>query len=67
MAVPLKHLSNFWRSLQMALINCKIHHELDWTKDCIMSVTADTAFKITKTQSYTHQFSAGTRHPGDVP
>ena len=51
----------------MPLINCKIHHELDWTKDCVMSVTADTAFKITKTQSYTHQFSAGTRRPGDVP
>ena len=22
-AVPLKHLSNFWRSLEMPLINCK--------------------------------------------
>ena len=66
-AVPLKHLSNFWRSLQMLLINCEIHHELDWTKDCVMSVIVDTAFKITKTQSYTHQFSAGMRRPKDVP
>ena len=23
-AVPLKHLSNFWRSLKMSLINCKV-------------------------------------------
>ena len=23
-AIPLKHLSNFWRSLQIPLINCKI-------------------------------------------
>ena len=23
-AVPLKYLSNFWRSLEMPLINCKI-------------------------------------------
>ena len=23
--VPLKYLSNFWRSLEMPLINCKIH------------------------------------------
>ena len=23
-AVPLKHLSNFWRSLEMPLFNCKI-------------------------------------------
>ena len=27
--VPLKYLSNFWRSLEMTLINCKIHLELD--------------------------------------
>ena len=33
-AVPLKYLSNFWRSLEMPLINCKIHLELNWSKDC---------------------------------
>ena len=27
-AVPLKYLSNFWRSLEMALINCKAEHSL---------------------------------------
>ena len=36
-AVPLKYLSNFWKSLEMLLINCKIHLELNWTKDCVMS------------------------------
>ena len=25
--VPLKYLSNFWRSSEMSLINCKIHLE----------------------------------------
>ena len=49
-AVPLKYLSNFWRSLEMPLINCKIHLELNWTKDCVMSTIADTAFKITNTK-----------------
>ena len=29
-AVPLKYLSNFWRSLETLLINCKIHLELNW-------------------------------------
>ena len=48
-AVPLKYLSNFWRSLEMPLINCKIHLELNWTKDCVMSAIADTIFKITNT------------------
>ena len=28
--VPLKYLSNFWRSLEMPLINRKIHLELNW-------------------------------------
>ena len=27
--VPLKYLSNFWRSLEMSLINCKVFHELN--------------------------------------
>ena len=27
-AVPLKYLRNFWRSLEAPLINCKIHLEL---------------------------------------
>ena len=48
-AVPLKYLSNFWRSLEIPLINCKIHLELNWTKDCVMSAIADTIFKITNT------------------
>ena len=51
-AVPLKHLRNFWRSLEMPLINCKIHLELNWSKDCVMSTIADTIFKITNSKLY---------------
>ena len=51
-AVPIKYLSNFWRSLEMPLINCKIHLELNWSKDCVMSDIADTTFKITNTKFY---------------
>ena len=51
-AVLLKYLSNFWRSLEMPLINCKIHLELNWSKDCVMSTIADTTFKITNTKLY---------------
>ena len=51
-AVPLKYLSNFWRSLEMPLINCKIHLELNWSKECVMSAIADTTFKITNTRLY---------------
>ena len=36
MVVPLKYLSNFWRLLEMPLINCKIYLELNWIEDCIL-------------------------------
>ena len=51
-AVPLIYLSNFWRSLEMPLINCKIHLELNWSKDCVMLTIADTTFNITNTRLY---------------
>ena len=45
--VPLKYLSNFWRSAEMPLINCKIDLELNWIEDCILSSDGDSAkFKI---------------------
>ena len=46
-AVPLKYLSNFLRSLVMALINFKIHLKLNWSKDCVMPTIDETLFKIT--------------------
>ena len=33
--VLLKYLSNFWRSLKIALINCKINLELNLMEHCI--------------------------------
>ena len=31
LAVSLKYLSNFWRSLEIPLINCKVQLTLKWT------------------------------------
>ena len=31
--IPLKHLSNFWRSLEMPLINCEVEIILTWSKN----------------------------------
>ena len=46
--LPLKYLSNFWRSLEMLLINCKIHLGLNWIEDCTLSSAGHYAkFKIT--------------------
>ena len=41
--VPLKYLSNFWRSLEMPLINCKVYLSLNWIEDCILSSAGDSA------------------------
>ena len=35
--VPLKYLSNFFRSLEMPLINCEIKLNLTWKKECALS------------------------------
>ena len=34
--VPLKHLSNFWRTLEMPLINCELNLILTWSANCVM-------------------------------
>ena len=34
--VPLKYLSNFWRTLEMHLINCEISLQLKWSRKCII-------------------------------
>ena len=51
--VPLKYLSNFFRSLEMPLINCKIKLNLTWKKDCVLSTGAGEAvFIINDTKLY---------------
>ena len=51
--VPLKYLSNFFRSLEMPLINCKIKLNLTWKKECALSTDAGEAvFIINDTKLY---------------
>ena len=53
-AVPLKYLSNFFRSLEMPLINCKIKLNLTWKKECVLSTDNDNnpGFIINDTKLY---------------
>ena len=39
-AVPLKYLGNFWRSLEMPLINCKVELSLKWIENCVLTTAA---------------------------
>ena len=51
--VPLKYLSNFFRSSEMPLIDCKIKLNLTWKKECALSTAADeTVFIINDTELY---------------
>ena len=51
-AVPLKYLSNFWRSLEMPLINCKVELSLKWIERCLLTVANTATFKITDAKPY---------------
>ena len=35
--IPLKHLSNFWRTLVTLLINCEVELILTWSKNCALA------------------------------
>ena len=49
--VPLKYLSNFFRSLKMPLINCEIKLNLTWNKECVLSTGGgDAVFIINDTK-----------------
>ena len=51
--VPLKYLSNFWRTLEMPLINCEVNLILTWSKNCVISfATGETKFAITQAKLF---------------
>ena len=51
--IPLKYLSNFFRSLEMLLINCKIKLNLTWKQECVLSTDiGNTVFIINDTKLY---------------
>ena len=54
--VTLKYLSNFWRTLEMPLINCEVNLILTWSSACILAAVDDAneaaTFEITDTKLY---------------
>ena len=37
LAIPLKYLGNFWRTLNIPLISCEVFSELKWDKNCVIT------------------------------
>ena len=54
--VPLKYLINFWRTLEIPLINCEINLILTWSANCVILFSAignqGATFAITGTKFY---------------
>ena len=51
--VSLKYVSNFWRTLEMPLINCKVNLLLTWSKDFVITNSANQVkFAITEKKNY---------------
>ena len=51
--VPLKYLSNFWRTLEISLINCEINLILTWPGNCLLSNnTKATTFAVADTKPH---------------
>ena len=54
--VPLKYLSNFWKTLEMPLINYEVELILDWSANCVIIyinvANQVPTFAITKTNLY---------------
>ena len=54
--VPLKYLSNFWRALEIPLINCEVELILNWSANCVIIYTNVNnqvpTFTITETNLY---------------
>ena len=46
-------MSNFWRTLEMPIINCEVDLILTWSKDCVITnSTGEVKFAITDTKLY---------------
>ena len=51
-AIPLKYLSKFWRSLEKLLINCKVELSLKWYETCLVTAATTATFTITDAKLY---------------
>ena len=60
--VPLKYLNNFWRTVEMLLINCEINLILTWSSTCVITnSTGAGTFAINDTKLYVSVMTLSTR------
>ena len=60
--MPLKCLSNCWRTLELPSINCEINLILTWSEECVISsTTGATKSKIADTNFYVSAVTLSTQ------
>ena len=60
--VPLKYLSNFWRTLEVPLSNCEVNLFLTWSSTCVITnSTGAGTFAITDTKLYVPEVTLSTQ------
>ena len=65
--VPLKYLSNFWRTLEMPLINCEVSLFLTWSWTFVITnSTGEGRFTITDTKRYVPVVTLSTQDSGKL-
>ena len=69
--VPLKYLSNFWRTLESPLNNYEINFQLKWSAKCILgtgtAVNQVPTFTITDTKLYVPVVTLSTQDNVKLP
>ena len=68
--LPLKYLSNFWRTLEMSLVDCEINFILTWSNRCFIIDNPidneEPTFTITDTNLYVPVVTLSTQDNGKL-
>ena len=61
--VPIRYSSNFWKTLEMPLINCEVNLILNWSENCVIISTnvanQNATFAITDNAKLLQQLKSG--------
>ena len=64
---PLEYLSNFWRTLEMRLINSEVNLILTWSSTCVITnSTGAGTFEVTDTKVYVSVVTLSTKENAEL-
>ena len=64
---PLEYLNNFWRTLEMPLINSEVNLILTWSSTCVITnSTGAGTFEVTDTKVYVSVVTLSTKENAEL-